>query len=273
MDRVIWCLWEPPGTLPGYLQACLRTIQRNSGVEVRLLEPADVEALAPDLDPEIARRVPRPGQRSDYYRSHLLAARGGMWLDVDSIVLSSLEFVFDALDDGWTMAARVRAGDSVGTAPLATVPGHPAMRRWIEIQETLIAEHGSELPWTAIGASSLTQAVGTSEFLPLTTEQVAPLPWTQADRFTSRFESPDQVLRGAPPMLNLYNDRFSPALRQMSQDEILGSNLMLGRVLRIALGDTTTADEASWLHRLAPVSRALRKTRRLSAARWRQLRA
>lgn len=244
MNRHIWCLWEPEGTLPPYLQLCLRTIERNAGVPVTLLAPRDVEALAPDLDPELAARVPRPGQRSDYYRSHLLAAKGGMWLDVDAVVVRDVNWAFEGADAPGLAARRNQIG--IGTAPLVANAASPAMLRWIRLQERILRDLKPGevlLPWTALGATTLTEAVGSDPFFELPKPRVAPLPWTQADSYTSRFTRPDVVLRPEVSIINLYNERFPRWLKTATEDELLDSPIMLARLLRVALGESQPENE------------------------------
>lgn len=242
--RQIWCLWEPEGTLPSYLQLCLRTVERNAGVPVTLLAPRDVEALAPDLDPSLAMKVRRLGQRSDYYRSHLLAAQGGMWLDVDSVVVSDVNWAFDGAAIHGLASRRNRIG--ISTTPLIAPAGSPTMHRWIDLQEEVLRalKPGADLlPWTALGATTLTEAVGNDPFFELPRPRVAPLPWTQADSYMSRFTRPDAVLRPEASVVNLYNERFPTWLKKATEDELLASPVMLARLLRIALGQSKLEDE------------------------------
>lgn len=263
VNRRIWCLWEPEGSLPPYLQLCLRTIERNAGVPVTLLAPRDVEALAPDLDPGLAAKVRRPGQRSDYYRSHLLAAQGGMWLDVDAVVVGDLNWAFEGAETSGLAFRRNQIG--ISTTPLIASSRSPAMLRWIRLQEGILHElkPGSDLlPWTSLGATSLTVAVGDDPFFQLPRSRVAPLPWTQSDRYLSRFTRPDQLLRPEVSSINLYNERFPTWLKNATADEVLASPIMLARLLRVALGLSKPEDEH---RRLDPVGAAVESVGRLAA--------
>ena len=261
MQRTIWCLWEPPGRLPGYLRACLRTIERSAGVPVRLLDAADVEALAPSMRPELAERIIDIGQRSDYYRSHLLAAQGGVWLDIDIIVFRNLGFLFDLLEHH-ELVSRRRVAGNASTNLLGARAGSPIMLRWIERQEEIVERlaPGEELPWTALGATALNEAIGEADVHLLPSHVVAPVPWTQSDQFISRFGDVRTALEQDPVTVMLYNARFPDWLRSATEDEVLASPLLVSRLLRIALGMSSVDDERRWIDPFGRVVESLGRT-------------
>ena len=196
------------------------------------------------MDPELAARVPRIGQRADYYRAHLLAAQGGMWLDIDAVVFHDLSFIFDALQE-YELVARCRGG-RINNSLLATHPNSPIMKDCIRKQEQLLTafEPGDRLHWMALGADILTESVddtGKCMFLPY--DQVAPIPWKEADRLTSPYVRPDRVLALDPVMVMLYNSKFPQWLQTATEREVLESPIMLARLLRIALGESTLVNE------------------------------
>ena len=244
MSRNIWCLWEPPGTLPGYLRACLRTIERNSGAPVRLLTGNDVQDLAPQMRPDLAGRLENIAQRSDYYRSHLLAAQGGLWLDVDIVVLKDLTFVFDAVLTH-DLVARQSVQGHVSNGFLGAPPQSPIVHEWIGRQTAVIEAlaRGAAPSWVQLGATTLTESLRSGSVHLIPTEKVAPVPWTQSHEFLSRFTSPEDALRADPATVMLYNAQFPTRLRGMSEGEVLRSPMMVSRLLRVALGESTRAVE------------------------------
>ena len=230
----VWCLWEPPDRVPGYLRACLRTFERNAGLEVRLLCADDVSVLCPAMRPELAARAPTLGQRSDYYRAHVLAEHGGLWLDLDSVVFRDLRALMDGLTSHEVVARRNRRAQ-LSTSPLAMRPG-PAAHRWVALQAELL-EGGKALSWTALGSDALTQACEGTDVQVIPSSEVAPLDWTKAGLLASRWAPTALALQDDPLIVTLYHSQFPPSITEASEDEAISSNLMLGRLLRVALGD------------------------------------
>ena len=255
MNRTVWCLWEPPGTLPDYLKLCLGTIDRNAGATVRLLTASDVKTLAPDMRPDLAARVKSIAQQADYYRTHLLLAQGGLWLDLDIVVLKPLDFAFDLVEQNDLVARQSIKGHTSNNF-LGAPPGSPIIAECIRRQETILRSlnPGQELPWLELGGQTLTKslAAGKARFLP--TETIAPLPSGAAREFLSRFRSPAPLLRGDPATVMLYNAQFPDWLKVASEEQILSSPIMLARLLRIALGISSLSEEHG---RLDPIGRPI----------------
>lgn len=247
IKRHIWCYWEPQGTLPPYLQLCFRTIKRNSGVTATMVGPNDIEHLAPRFDARLAAKAPRAAQRADYLRSHLLAEHGGMWLDVDSVVLRDLHWAFDGAEKDGLAARRNMEGLSV--TPLVARAGSPIVEEWIARQEQVLTAlpFGAGLDWAALGSTSLTQAVGSAQFFELDRARVAPIPWPKAYRYLSRFERPHAAADPEVSMLNLYNELFPQWIKSATESQILKSPIMLSRLIRVALGESSLEDEARTL--------------------------
>lgn len=92
-EKIIWLYWQNPygqTQMPIYLQLCLETIKRHCGTfEVKLLNENTV------LDyinlPEKINHVPYIMQKADYIRYALLQKYGGIWLDIDCILLRDID--------------------------------------------------------------------------------------------------------------------------------------------------------------------------------------
>lgn len=243
-------------------------MERNAGVPVALLSPRDLATLAPRMDPTLAARARRLGQRSDYYRSHLLAAQGGMWLDVDSIAFRDVTWIFEGAE---ATGVGLRTNNiGVGTAPLVARPGSEVISRWIELQETIlrgVAEGEDVEPWTALGSSALSEARHSAPYYEIPRRRIAPVHWQKADVFTSRYHRPDEVLSDDVTLVNLYNERFPAWLKTANEEEILSSPIMLARLLRIALGESDLVEEHRWNDPLGRLVESVSQTL-LRAGRW-----
>jgi hypothetical protein len=240
-----------------------------------LLTAADVEKLAPDMQPDLAARATSLAQRADYYRTHLLFAQGGLWLDLDIVVLNDLSFAFDAIERHDLVARRSVQGHASNNF-MGSPPQSAIIAKCIEYQESLLnaLEPGQSLPWLDLGGVALTKSLHAGSVHMVPTNLVAPLAWNESKRFLSRYTSPDTALRTHPVAVMLYNSKYPDWLRGASEHEILRGQIMLSRLLRIALGMSMPEDER---RAIDPVGRPLealawrvgglrRRLRRLAAS-------
>lgn len=97
---IIWLFWQNKKgkKMPQYLQLCLDTIYKKCGkdFEINLLDEKTVYNFIPDLRKDLDDL--RIAQKSDYIRIKLLHKYGGIWLDVDTIVMSNLLPVIKKLE-------------------------------------------------------------------------------------------------------------------------------------------------------------------------------
>lgn len=96
LQRVVWLAWTGHNPMPAHLQICVKTIQRNSGLEVILVTPRNLAEYVPDPHP--AYEHLHLAHRADYLRCYLLHHYGGIYVDCDSICLRRLDGLFDQLD-------------------------------------------------------------------------------------------------------------------------------------------------------------------------------
>ena len=91
----LWLYWEVIDKTPAYIELCYDTVLKHCSSDfniIRLNEKTIYDYL-PDLQnkhkQKLLKKLNIP-QKSDYYRYHLLYKYGGIWLDSDIIVFSSL---------------------------------------------------------------------------------------------------------------------------------------------------------------------------------------
>eukprot|EP00747_Dinoflagellata_sp_TGD_P028274 gnl/TRDRNA2_/TRDRNA2_133154_c0_seq2.p1 gnl/TRDRNA2_/TRDRNA2_133154_c0~~gnl/TRDRNA2_/TRDRNA2_133154_c0_seq2.p1 ORF type:complete len:353 (-),score=21.46 gnl/TRDRNA2_/TRDRNA2_133154_c0_seq2:167-1225(-) len=97
LHKVVWMCWTGTNPMPAHLRLCLQTVRKNSGLEVILVTPDNLAEYVPDPHPGY--KFLHLAHRADYLRCYLLHNYGGIYLDCDTIVLKSLEGLFDALED------------------------------------------------------------------------------------------------------------------------------------------------------------------------------
>lgn len=97
---IIWLYWQnkPGKTMPTYIRLCLDTIYKNCKDEFKivLLNEKTIYNYLPNLRKDLNKL--EIAQKADYIRIKLLYKYGGIWLDTDTIVMTSLLPVIQKLE-------------------------------------------------------------------------------------------------------------------------------------------------------------------------------
>jgi len=100
---IIWGYWEnkPGKTRPDYLDLCLDTFDKYNiyTFQIIILNEKSVYDYLPDLRQDINNFS--LAHKSDYIRIKLLYTYGGIWLDIDTIVMRNLMPIVDKLNEGF----------------------------------------------------------------------------------------------------------------------------------------------------------------------------
>lgn len=236
----VWTYWEdaPGRTRAVYLDLCLETIRLHSApLEMRLVGRDDVQAWLPDIDMAVWEKLPAPNYRSDYVRSRVLQRYGGVWIDIDTVALGPLPDLVSEVDHTGIVCFGQEHGRFFGGL-CAAVAGAPFVDAWVDGQARVLSRNED---WSTLGYAALAQDVTwhTARRHPwkaIPMSRVAPIPWYQWRRFLSRVESPARLLKPHPLTVVLWNAVMAPSLRRYDRPELLSSRILLGRLLRIALG-------------------------------------
>ena len=90
----IWMYWENKRNKdrPKYIDLCFDTIKKHCSKDfkINILNEKTIHNYLPNLRPDIQYKLSIP-QKTDYYRYNLLYKYGGIWLDADTILFSSLK--------------------------------------------------------------------------------------------------------------------------------------------------------------------------------------
>jgi len=93
--------------------------------------------------------------QTDYYRTHLVAKYGGIWMDSDMIVMNDLSDLYDRIDnDGCFFIQEDHHHLSSGCFGAAAE--HPAVVRWAEKTKKIVLS-GSADEWGSLGPLALTE--------------------------------------------------------------------------------------------------------------------
>ncbi|MFZ0665717.1 MAG: capsular polysaccharide synthesis protein [Acidimicrobiales bacterium] len=255
MTQTIWLYWEDQSWAkrrPPYLDLCLETIRKHScSLKLEIVNRESALELLPDLDESVWNALPSVVFRADYVRTRLLRTYGGMWIDIDSIVMAPLTRMLDMLGEhefvGWgEEQAKFTNGMFVSR------PGSEFVCRWIENQDKAVAEADdlSKLPYHAFGRMATEPVAEVVPYHRLPKSMFAPVSWYEWRRFISKVDSPADVLSAETVAIMLWNGRMNQYLWRLEADQVLSSDMLVSRLLRIALGKSEMNQECRGLARL-----------------------
>ncbi|MGH9091163.1 MAG: capsular polysaccharide synthesis protein [Acidimicrobiales bacterium] len=235
--------WEdvPGRTRPPYLDLCRETIEAQAApLTVHCLDEHTIFEWLPDLPQVNWIRLGTPVRRSDYARTRLVERYGGLWLDSDCIAFSRL----DALVAPLSCEEVVSAGNFC-TGIFAARPHTKMMQYWAAAQDETL--RSGDMSWAALGWSILQPVLAVHPCYSLPRERIVPLSWYEWRRFLSPFQRVDRVWTDNQITVMLYNAMMGEALAYVSRAELLGSQRLLSRLFRIALGMSSVEEETKRL--------------------------
>ena len=234
----IWLYWENKKgrTMPEYLKLCYENICKHKGTfdKVILLNEKTVHEyvkLRNDLSEieEIAHKV-------DYIRTRILSKYGGLWLDIDIIILKNLSIVRDLLNK----YEFVGFGDKPHSPRLpffACRPDSKIVKLWMEKQEEIV-EIKKSFHWTEIGADilwNLPDDIYDDSYYQYRYEIISPIPWNEHEKLFDTCELEEYISENTMTVL-LFNKIIG---KQMSnnREELLNGNKIINKLFRKYLGE------------------------------------
>jgi hypothetical protein len=179
-------------------------------------------------------------------------------MDCDVIAMSDLEELFEPLEKeevaGWGREHEGRFYNGL----FVSRPGAAMLAEWIEAQDEVLQRSSdwSSLSWAALGQDIIRPIARRSRYVNIPSSRIGPVPWFEWRRFLSKLERPSRVLSAQPVTVMLWNRELGPRLERVSVDAISRDRMLLARLLRIALGETTVdQEEDAWsrLHALTDI--------------------
>lgn len=98
-----------------------------------------------------------PSQEADFLRLCLLAHHGGVYADVDDLLVGDLSTLIRPKDT--LVLFREPPGNVLGNNFIAAPRGHPLMRRAAEMARDVLLSRSNETIWSATGPGLLCRAV------------------------------------------------------------------------------------------------------------------
>ena len=154
-DRNVFIFWDGP-TKPNIIKVLHKLMQiwcdEGKNYNLKLFNATTIKDVidVPDNISEF-----NWANQTDYYRTHLVAKYGGIWLDSDMIVMDSLSSLFELIEKNdafFVQEDRI----NLSSGCFGAKKGHPAVVRWAEKTKAIV-ESGSAEEWGSLGPLALTE--------------------------------------------------------------------------------------------------------------------
>lgn len=242
LNRNVYLYWNGPTYS---LLRILRNLiylhsKSGKGYNVHILTPENVQEYVKDL-PEYFLRL-NYAHQADYVRVVVLCERGGIWLDSDTIVMGSLDSLFDILEkkDGFFVSHH-HTGGGICNGFFGTRPHTRIMKYWKKRIEQILSVHKEHIRWSQIGSSILNTVDPARNFYKKYTilngpDTVYPINFDKCEsEFLDKpYAQYTSIVRKYQPLVILTNPVYK-RLELESEDTILASNRPLNYFLNESL--------------------------------------
>lgn len=241
--------------MPVYLKMCYEVVQKNCPkCNVILITPETLHDYLPNIPFDLnmirlhSDPAPQIALKADYIRVALLEKYGGLWMDIDCLVLTDLvPLVNDILSEkDFYCVHKTETNNVVSNGFMASLPQGIVISQYLHTMTDLIQEKlasGSSFGWSEIGAQMLTPIVFQHKnicfFEP--EKNLHPIHFEGSDAFWKHTDRPvlnDLIPKDAIAVM-LYNNRFTENNKLTTRRQLLNSNCLLGALLRQELPDQT----------------------------------
>jgi Capsular polysaccharide synthesis protein len=242
-DRIVWQYWDNSQEFPDgipYINLCHKSLDIHStigkGYKVIRLNKNTINDYI-DINPfifNIGNNSNQLAQKTDYFRAKLLYKYGGIWLDSDSIIINSLDSIFDKLEKFEFYGYKIIQPCVWGFAcrKNATI-----MKKWCENNERILNEtQGNNIFFGEFGHQSLRLFMDDpNSFFDDANSTVHALDHRYAWKYIDKnnIDNVKNYLFENQPFIMLNNAVIYDDIKKMSEEELKESKMMLCDFLRI----------------------------------------
>jgi len=137
---IYWIYWESKnGKIPPIVARLIRIFKKK----MHTLNVVNNKTITDYISVVDTSKLEHIAQKVDYYRGKLLYTYGGMWIDIDTIILDNLDYLFEQLEQS-DKEVCVSTGALHSTPPvvclqyLLSKPNSQIMREWYSQMEKCI---------------------------------------------------------------------------------------------------------------------------------------
>lgn len=239
----VWTYWEnvPGTTRASYLDLCVDTMKmycNRDPFKFHILGPNDIPKLLPDLRSDLDKvccdKSPSEdiATRIDYVRVKLLEKYGGIWIDIDTIVMDYFDRlipIFHNVD----FASRINEDGLSAVNFMISQKNGVIIREYSKAQDAAI-DQNHFVKWAQIGAFQLTSITRKHPKLYANLGMIGTIPYKINGRYFSS-DDPSLYITDQTFCFQLYNKVFGPRLSDISRDELLSQDWLMSKLFKIAL--------------------------------------
>jgi len=207
----------------------------GTGYDVHLITKETIDVYVKKI-PQYFDRL-NPAHQADFVRTSVLCDHGGIWLDSDTLVVSSLDSLFDLLDTHQGFFIKER--NDICNGVFGSRQGTSLMTEWKRRMLHLLDEKQETIGWTDIGNAMLTRMIHEKQYFFSNykifdgTNNLYPILWDQCveEYIEKPYENYKTILRDYQPLLCLANSVYRK-LEEKTVNDILQDQIPLQFFLR-----------------------------------------
>jgi hypothetical protein len=174
-----------------------------------------------------------PAHQADFVRVHVICDYGGIWLDSDTLVLDSLDSLFDILEtkNGFFIKEN---NSTICNGIFGSKSKTPLMILWKTQMMIILNKKKEKISWTEIGNELLNNLIKTEKYLYDNytifdgLDNLYPINWDKCENefLNKPYDNYKTIIRDYQPLIVLVNNVYRK-IESSTESEILNGNLPL----------------------------------------------
>jgi hypothetical protein len=238
MDRNVFVYWV--GKEYALIKILRKLIYQHSthgrGYTVHFITDKNLNEYLKDIPAWF--HVADPAVQADIFRVSVVCERGGIWLDADTLVMDSLDSLFDIIErkDGFFMKEN---NTNLCNGVFGSKPNTPLLLEWKRRMLSITKQMQEDVVWTALGNGILetmykeTPTVYNNYEILNGLNTMYPVNWDKcvAEFIEKPYDNYKTIVRSFQPLIVLVNYVYRK-LDSMTEEEILNGTMPLNYFLR-----------------------------------------
>jgi hypothetical protein len=219
--------------------------KNGTGYTVHLINETNIKEYL-DILPDFFNCL-LPAHQADYVRVQLVCKHGGIWLDSDTIIMHSLDSLFDLIQkkDGFFILETSIYGINICNGVFGSKANTPLMLKMKDDVHSVLNKQ--KIHWTEAGCGILDNIKRNNPILLANYEiingsqNVYPITWTDCVKefIEKPYDNYKNIIREYQPFIILVNSVYK-ALEDKSEDEILNGHRPLNYFIDISFKNINT---------------------------------
>ena len=239
---IYWC--GPEYNLISIFRDLIDLHSRNGrGYTLNIISDKNIKKYIKNI-PEYFSKLSYPHQ-ADFVRVNVICDFGGIWLDSDTLVLDSLDSLFDLIDqkNGFFIKEN---NECLCNGIFGSKPNSPIMNEWKNEMMIILDDKQEKINWTDIGSTILKNLYDKNSHLFNDYEifngldNLYPINWNNCvNEFIEKpYDNYKNIIREYQPLVVLVNSVYKK-IAYMTKSEILKGNMPINYFINKSLNNIT----------------------------------